>query len=107
MQSFMRPIQTTAALFTLIGAGCAGATGDQLTSRAAFDLNCPRDQISVIEIDDQTRGVRGCGQQNTYVESCNGVKSGIGTQCTWVLNSDSTEKKTDSAKKKKKKESDE
>ena len=40
------------------------------------------------QIDDRTMGVRGCGQRAVYVESCNGPKGGMATECTWVLNSD-------------------
>ena len=63
-----------------------GASAEQLQTRAAFDLNCPAQQISVIELDGRTRGVTGCGQRATYVESCDRV-DGYGKHgCTWVLN---------------------
>jgi hypothetical protein len=63
-------------------AGCT-ATESQLRSRAAFDLQCDAKSIQIVKIDARTRGVRGCGQQATYVESCSGPN---GSNCTWVLN---------------------
>jgi len=68
--------------FFLLLAGC-GASEEQLRARAAFDLDCRESSLRVIEIDDQTRGVRGCGQRATYVERCKQQAS----DCTWVLNS--------------------
>ncbi len=66
---------------------CGGASNGQLKSRASFDLNCPNAQLQIVEIDDKTRGVTGCGGRNTYVEDCEregafGWRSG----CTWVMN---------------------
>lgn len=66
--------------------GACHATEAQLRSRAAFDLNCPEDQLQITKIDMRTRGVRACGQQATYIESCAGAD---GSKCTWVLNTDS------------------
>ena len=75
--------------FVLSG-GC-GASVEQLRSRASFDLSCPESQIQTTQIDDRTVGVRGCGQQATYVETCSNPQAGFGTGsgCTWVLNADS------------------
>ena len=78
-----------ATIVGLFALGCAGATDDQLRTRAAFDLKCDAAAIQIIPIDDRTRGVRGCDQQGTYVESCDGPKQNAGTSCTWVLNTDS------------------
>ena len=63
--------------------GC-GATEAQLRTRAAFDMKCPKSQLVITDIDGRTKGVRGCDQQGTYVESCTNGKE----DCTWVLNSD-------------------
>ena len=41
------------------------ATTKQLRSRAAFDLKCAEDYITLHEIDDRTVGARGCGSQAT------------------------------------------
>jgi hypothetical protein len=81
----MRAILFGSCLMAL--AGC-GASLEQLHSRAAFDLNCPLDQIQVVVIDNRTRGVRGCGRQVTYVESCTDPARAANT-CTWVMNTDS------------------
>jgi hypothetical protein len=66
-----------------------GATEEQLRARAAFDLNCSSEQLQLVEIDERTRGVTGCGQRTTYIESC-AVSDGYGTKrdCTWVQNAD-------------------
>lgn len=58
-----------AAVVLIVGAGC-GASSGALVQRASFDLNCPPAQIQVVELSGGTRGVRGCGQQTTYVEEC-------------------------------------
>jgi hypothetical protein len=72
----------------VLSVGC-GASVDQLRSRASFDLQCPEGQIQTTQIDDRTVGVRGCGQQATYVESCaNPQAMGSLQDCTWILNTD-------------------
>jgi len=71
------------AFFLLLG-GC-GATEEQLRARAAFDLECREESLHIVEIDEKTRGVRGCGQHATYVEHCT---AGNGGDCTWILNSE-------------------
>lgn len=86
MRSMERTI-LVGAIFVLCGCGASEA---QLRTRAAFDLNCGENQLELIEIDSRTEGVRGCGQQVTCVENCNGPKGGLGTECTWVLNTDSS-----------------
>jgi hypothetical protein len=69
--------------------GC-GASEDQLRVRASFDLNCRGDQLQLVQLDDRTQGVTGCGQRVTYVENC-GWRDGYGGKhdCTWILNVDS------------------
>jgi hypothetical protein len=88
----MRALRAGIALLvvgTLLGS-LACATGptsrDRLLKRAAFDLNCTKDELSVTKLDDRTRGVRGCGQKATYVESCDAPPSSFGRKCTWVMN---------------------
>ncbi len=74
-------------LFALTLTACA-ASDEQLRARAAFDLQCKQGAIRIVEIDDRTRGVTGCGQRATYVESCNGSVGSLAGDCTWVLNAD-------------------
>jgi hypothetical protein len=69
--------------------GC-GASEEQLRTRAAFDLHCDQSELKLTEIDSRTMGVNGCGQQVTYVESCDGPPGSMARDCTWVLNTDST-----------------
>ncbi|SRR5579883_1657866 len=82
------------ALTTLAGCGPEMfATGDatvkQLRKRAAFDMDCPEDELHTVKIDDRTRGVAGCNQRLTYVMSCDRVGGwGAKDNCTWVLNTD-------------------
>ena len=69
-------------LFAVLAtAGCSMATmhGDTLRTRASFDMQCPREQLHVTEIDGTTAGVEGCGQRGTYIYNRPGD--------TWVLNS--------------------
>jgi hypothetical protein len=69
--------------------GC-GASDDQLRARAAFDFKCDAAQVELVPIDDRTRGVRACGQQGTYVETCANPNAMGNRQCTWILNTDSS-----------------
>ena len=73
----------------VLSAGC-GATASQLKSRAAFDLHCNESSIRITKLDSRTRGVTGCGQRATYIESCDGPADSFARKCTWVLNSDSS-----------------
>jgi hypothetical protein len=67
--------------------GClASASEGQLTSRASFDLSCPAETLRYKRIDGRTQGVLGCGKRAIYVESCDGPRSTIATDCTWVIN---------------------
>ena len=64
----------------------ATASNESLVSRAIFDLSCGADRLQFYEIDSRTRAVRGCGRKATYIESCDGDRYSMFTQCTWVLN---------------------
>ena len=44
-----------------------GASDRALRKRAPFDLSCDADQVTYTYIDYQTRGVRGCERQLTYL----------------------------------------
>ena len=85
-------------LFVLCSAGwlhtaCWNATqwnGEQLQSvqnRAAFDLSCPKEQVSVVEIEHDpdegvnTIGASGCGKKATY------VNAGGRMAPTWAMDS--------------------
>ena len=75
----------------LVGAcvSCMGATQETLLKRAAFDLNCKANNIEIVTIDKRTRGVTGCAQRVTYVETCRACANGYPScDCTWVLNGD-------------------
>jgi hypothetical protein len=66
--------------------GCATQTsGDRLRKRAAFDLHCTRDELSVTKLDENTRGVRGCGRQATYLYVCDRPNNPF-AECSWVMN---------------------
>lgn len=69
-------------------AACAttGATGEQLTRRASFDLDCAPGNLRYRRIDSQTQGVVGCGRRATYVETCSRPSQYAEVDCTWVLN---------------------
>ena len=74
--------------------GCPSAATqkEKLLKRAAFDLKCTKDELSVTKLDERTRGVRGCGRQATYLRSCNDP---YGANCTWVMNSAGHDRKED------------
>lgn len=86
MGSVMSRVVGVALLAAPASLAACHATEKQLRARAAFDLNCPEDQIQITKIDFRTRGVRACGEQATYVEACQGSGQ---SSCTWVLNTDS------------------
>jgi hypothetical protein len=74
--------------------GCGGFEDEelaQLKTRASFDFQCPKSDIKTVTIDDDTKGVTGCGQRATYV--CDPrSRSFYTTQggCKWILNTDAT-----------------
>jgi hypothetical protein len=83
------------AIAWVVLVGCAGcfiggcvqrASMETLQRRAAFELDCPPDQIRVVRIDDRTVLVQGCEQRATYVETCehSGQYNEFG-ECHWVL----------------------
>ena len=87
-----------AAILTAVPLLLAGhcrhiASPEQLDRRAAQDLRCPPADQRVIEIDERTRVVEGCGRSATYVDSCAYGTAPAGSRlhlerCTWILNSD-------------------
>ncbi|HEY7371041.1 MAG TPA: hypothetical protein VIF57_02610 [Polyangia bacterium] len=74
------------AAVVVVGCATGPTSRDKLLKRAAFDLHCTKDELSVSKIDDRTRGVRGCGRQATYVQSCDGHYGAASFNCTWVMN---------------------
>lgn len=70
-------------------AGCSssnmGANHAQLMERASFDLDCPKKSLSITDLGESARGVRGCGKQATYIETCTGQRGVANTTCTWAL----------------------
>lgn len=83
-----------AILAASLAACIASADRGQLVRRAGFDLQCPSDQLQTTQIDDQTVGVSGCGQRATYVQSCDGPRDKLTTECTWIKNASSDESTT-------------
>jgi hypothetical protein len=59
-----------------------------IVKMAAFDLNCPKEQLSFQEIDSGTWGVVGCGRRTKYVRICRQLGSGVyeSSECRWVQN---------------------
>ncbi len=73
----------------LLGCTSMGASDAQLRKRAAFDLDCEEGNLELVELDERTKGVRGCEQRATYVEMCKPCANGYqGCECSWVLNTD-------------------
>lgn len=65
----------------IVATACGIATAN-LRRRASFDLDCPEDDLEIVSLGAQTKGVRGCGRQGTYVLM--GTPGGR----AWVLNSE-------------------
>ncbi|NOU32675.1 MAG: hypothetical protein HOO96_32625 [Polyangiaceae bacterium] len=68
--------------------GCAAAIRERfeaqeiprLKERAAFDLQCPKEQLTTAELGSMaTQGVSGCGKRATYVQAPSGQ---------WIMNTE-------------------
>jgi hypothetical protein len=80
-------VMVAAAFLTSVG--CATtypSPRERLLNRAAYDLDCAREWLTVTKIDEETRAVRGCGQQATYVLICDGPVDHVMRRCTWLVN---------------------
>jgi hypothetical protein len=86
------------ALLAACACACGGADGINpdvatLKTRAAFDLNCPEDQVRGRWLDEKTMGVTACGQRATYVKICRssgyGAMAALSEECQWLMNSES------------------
>jgi hypothetical protein len=61
-------------LLLFVLTGCASSGIDLTRDRATFDLNCPKDQISVEKLEGplgdvgSVFGARGCGKRASYVQ---------------------------------------
>jgi hypothetical protein len=67
-------------------AGAPENEGDDLKTRAAFELGCPKAEIKVVTLDARTKGVTGCGMKAVYVEHCQRPGAPLDEECTWVNN---------------------
>jgi hypothetical protein len=74
-------------LAPMLGACFPGpaAKVQQLRARASFEMQCSAKDLRVVDMDEQTKGVEGCGRRLTYVEMCD--ERPDGWHCTWVINS--------------------
>ena len=67
-----------------------------LKTRAAFDFQCSKRDIKTVTIDDDTKGVTGCGQRATYIHVCTRANPNWGGEdCKWILNSDARKRRSD------------
>ena len=73
-----------------LAAACSTTSGrlEMLKTRAAFDLNCPKEQLQTTDLGGaKTYGVVGCGKRATYVGNhCYG--SVAKSHCQWIMNTD-------------------
>jgi len=73
----------------LSSASCVATTypslRETLLNRAAYDLECPKEALSVIGLDEDTRAIEGCGQKATYVLVC-GPADSVVYRCKWLAN---------------------
>jgi hypothetical protein len=69
-------------IFLGLGAWACTPTEEQLRpkllERASFDLDCPANQLDVVDLDGPTRGVSGCGRRGSYIAICQF------SACTWM-----------------------
>ena len=59
---------------------------DTLVKRASFDLKCPKEQLTVSDLGERTKGVTGCDKQATYVFRPSHQNKG-----DWIMNTASGE----------------
>jgi hypothetical protein len=83
-----------AALGCVLAAGCSGYR-DALLRRAAFDLNCPEENLTLHDLG-EARGIAGCGRRATYVQRCEPPYGHFEHQyvsgpCSWVMDSQSVD----------------
>lgn len=89
----VRDVAFCTVLVAIAGVACGAADEDGLRARAAFDFDCPKDHIKIVELNaDNTYGVIACGQRATYINMCHGPYD---SECTWVQNTDSHRKHGD------------
>jgi hypothetical protein len=84
----MLALGALAAATSIVSIACGGnepTPNDELRARAKFDMHC--DKVSLHYVDGNAVGVRGCGQQMTYVQICRGP---MNDDCQWILNTDSS-----------------
>ncbi len=62
-------------LFAVTLVGC-GSSLESLKKRAAFDLECPAEQLVISDLGDETKGVAGCGRKATYIHRDTWLQNG-------------------------------
>jgi hypothetical protein len=71
----MRGMAWALGLMAMV-AGCATLNADSFRrtdlKRAAFELNCKADQLTVVDVAEREVGVSGCGKRAVYVVAPNG-----------------------------------
>jgi|GEM_PF-3403013 len=76
-------------LMTALAAGCAArgsASSTSLKRKAAFDLNCDPQNVTIFKLDTKTRGVMGCSAQAVYIEVCEHQNDMLARSCSWRAN---------------------
>jgi hypothetical protein len=89
MRSIRSGLVIAMSLAALGSANCATGVPvakEKLLRRAAFDLSCTRQQLTITTIDEDVRAVDGCGRQATYVQVCDGPVSEVSRTCNWLMN---------------------
>jgi hypothetical protein len=84
MKLFMLVAAALAMLSSCVGQ--FSADRGALRRRASFDLSCPASQLRMVDLDEKTVGVSGCGDKAVYVSACDGQPGHFTTTCKWVQN---------------------
>lgn len=84
----MKYLYIITMIFVFSGCASTSTMKNQVSKRAAFDLNC-KQKISIIELGEKAFGAQGCGKRASYI--MRGPCDGIG-MCQAVMNSDSKRK---------------
>ncbi len=70
-------------LVGLVAASCS-ASQEQLRIRAAYDLACPKEQLSVEKVARHRYAVEGCDRRKIYVERCSEAPGSFDPKCMWA-----------------------
>ena len=77
-------LRSAILLTAIMSIGCASTMKSVTLKRAAFDLECPHNELQIQQLTTRTWGVEGCGQRATYITE---GECSIESSCRPIMNS--------------------